>query len=147
MAFCTVCGAQTPDGSTICPACSRTGAQAARPATAAAGGLTDNVAGMLAYVTVIPAIIFLVIEPYNKSRFIRFHSFQSIFFCVALIALSVALSIFTFIPFIGLILIPLHLLIGLGGFALWIILMLKANQGQMFKLPVIGDLAEKQAGA
>jgi uncharacterized membrane protein len=147
MAFCTVCGAQTPDGSTVCPACSRSGAPAARPAQTTASGLTDNVAGMLAYVTVIPAIIFLVMEPYNKSRFIRFHSFQSIFFCVALIALSVALSIFTFIPFIGLILIPLHLLIGLGGFALWIILMLKANQGQMFKLPVIGDMAEKQAGA
>ncbi len=46
---------------------------------------------MLAYVTIIPAIIFLVLEPYNKNRFIRFHSFQSIFFCVALIALSVAL--------------------------------------------------------
>jgi len=147
MAFCTVCGAQTPDGSTICPACSRTGAPAARPAQTTAGGLTDNVAGMLAYVTVIPAIIFLVMEPYNKSRFVRFHSFQSIFFCVALIALSIALSIFTFIPFIGLILIPLHLLIGLGGFAVWIILLLKANQGQMWKLPVIGDMAEKQAGA
>jgi uncharacterized membrane protein len=146
MAFCTVCGAQTPDGSTICPACSRSGAAAARP-VAAASGLTDNVAGMLAYVTVIPAIIFLVMEPYNKSRFIRFHSFQSIFFCVALIALNIALSIFTFIPFIGLILVPLHLLIGLGAFALWIILLLKANQGQMFKLPVIGDMAEKQAGA
>jgi uncharacterized membrane protein len=130
----------------MCPACSRSGAAAARP-VAAASGLTDNVAGMLAYVTVIPAIIFLVMEPYNKSRFIRFHSFQSIFFCVALIALNIALSIFTFIPFIGLILVPLHLLIGLGAFALWIILLLKANQGQMFKLPVIGDMAEKQAGA
>jgi len=147
MAFCTVCGAQTPDGSTICPACSRSGAPVARPAAGTAGGLTDNVAGMLAYVTVIPAIIFLVIEPYNTSRFVRFHAFQSIFFCVALIAISVALSIFTFIPFIGLILLPLHLLIGLGGFAVWIILLLKANQGQMFKLPVIGDMAEKQAGA
>ncbi len=37
-------------------------------------------------------------------------------------------------------------LIGLGGFVLWIILLLKAYQNQMFKLPVIGDLAEKQVG-
>jgi uncharacterized membrane protein len=44
-------------------------------------------------------------------------------------------------------LLPLHVLIWLGLFALWIILLLKANQGQMFKLPVIGDMAEKQAGA
>lgn len=102
---------------------------------------------MLAYVTIIPAIIFLVIEPYNKNRFIRFHSFQCIFFCVAIIAISIGLSIFSLIPFIGLILLPVHLLFGLGIFAVWIILMLKANQGQMFKLPVIGDMAEKQANA
>jgi len=102
---------------------------------------------MLAYVTIIPAIIFLVLEPYNKSRFIRFHSFQSIFFCVAMIAISIALSIFSFIPLVGLILLPVHLLFGLGIFAVWIILLLKANQGQMFKLPIIGDMAEKQANA
>jgi len=102
---------------------------------------------MLAYITFIPAIIFLVMEPYNKSRFIRFHAFQSIFLAVAMIAISVALSIVSFIPVIGLILLPLHLLIWLGLFALWIVLLLKANQGQMWKLPVIGDMAEKQAGA
>jgi uncharacterized membrane protein len=38
-------------------------------------------------------------------------------------------------------------LIGLGGLILWIVLPLKANQGQMFKLPIIGDMAEKQANA
>src|SRR5690242_5920037 len=107
MAFCTVCGAQTPDGSTVCPACSRGVAPAAAPTQSAGAGLTDNVAGMLAYVTFIPAIIFLVMEPYNKSRFIRFHSFQSIFLAVAMIAISVALSIVSFIPVIGLILLPL----------------------------------------
>jgi uncharacterized membrane protein len=147
MAFCTVCGAQTPDGSTVCPACSRSGSPAAQPAAATAGGMTDNVAGMLAYVTFIPAIIFLVIEPYNKSRFVRFHSFQSIFLAVAIIAISIGLSVFSFIPILGLILLPLHLLIWLGLFALWIVLLLKANQGQMWKLPVIGDIAEKQANA
>ena len=102
---------------------------------------------MLAYITIIPPIIFLVLEPYNKNRFIRFHSFQCIFFCVAMIAISIALSIFSLIPFIGLILLPVHLLIGVGAFAVWIILLLKANQGQMFKLPIIGDMAEKQANA
>lgn len=147
MAFCTVCGAQTADGSTICPACSRSAGTVAPPAASAAGGLTDNVAGMLAYVTFIPAIIFLVMEPYNKSRFVRFHSFQSIFLTVALIAISVALSVLSFIPVIGLILLPVHLVIWLGAFALWIVLLLKANQGQMWKLPVIGDMAEKQANA
>ena len=147
MAFCTVCGAQTPDGSSVCPACGRSGAPAVRPAQAAAGGLTDNVAGMLAYVTIIPAIIFLVIEPYNKSRFIRFHSFQSIFFAIAWTALWVVLSFIVHIPFLGWLTILIRPLIGLAGLVIWVVLLLKANQGQMWKLPVIGDMAEKQAGA
>jgi len=109
--------------------------------------LTDNVAGMLAYVTIIPAIIFLVMEPYNKSRFVRFHSFQSIFFAVAWTVLWIALSIVGMIPVLGWATILIWPLLGLGGLIIWIILLLKANQGQMFKLPVIGDMAEKQAGA
>jgi len=147
MAFCTVCGAQTPDGSTVCPACSRTGTPPVRSAQAAAGGLTDNVAGMLAYVTIIPAIIFLIVEPYNRSRFVRFHAFQSIFFAVAWTALWIALSFVAHIPFLGWLTILIWPLVGLAGLVIWLVLLLKANQGQMWKLPVIGDMAEKQAGA
>jgi uncharacterized membrane protein len=147
MAFCTVCGAQTPDGSSVCPACGRSGVPAARPAQAAAGGLTDNVAGMLAYVTIIPAIIFLVIEPYNRTRFVRFHAFQSIFFAIAWTALWIVLSFIVHIPFLGWLTILIWPLIGLAGLVIWVVLLLKANQGQMWKLPVIGDMAEKQAGA
>jgi len=101
---------------------------------------------MLAYVTFIPAIIFLVTEPYNKSRFIRFHSFQSIFLFVAVVIIQVALSFLTVVPFLILVTAPLHMLVALGALIVWIILLLKANQGQMYKLPLIGDLAEKQAG-
>jgi uncharacterized membrane protein len=108
--------------------------------------MTDNVAGMLAYVTFIPAIIFLVTPPYNQSRFIRFHSFQSIFFTVAIVAIQIVLTFLTVVPFMILITGPLHMLVALGALILWIILLLKANQGLMFKLPLIGDLAEKQAG-
>ncbi len=145
MAFCSSCGTQIPDGSTTCPACA--GRAAAATPAQTSGGLTDNVAGMLAYVTIIPAIVFLVLEPYNRKKFVRFHCFQSIFFFIALIALHFALSIFAFMPMMALITIPLHLVISLGGFVLWIILLMKANQGQMYKLPVIGDLAERQANA
>jgi uncharacterized membrane protein len=147
MAFCTVCGAQTPDGSTVCPACSRSGTPPVRSAQAAAGGLTDNVAGMLAYVTIIPAIIFLIVEPYNRSRFVRFHAFQSIFFAIAWTALWIALSFVAHIPFLGWLTILIWPLVGLAGLVIWLVLLLKANQGQMWKLPVIGDMAEKQAGA
>lgn len=143
MAFCSVCGTQIPDGSTTCAA--HSGASA--PASGGTGGLTDNVAGMLAYVTVVPAIVFLVMEPYNKSKFIRFHSFQSIFFCVAWTVLWIALNIVGMMPVLGWATILIWPLVGLGGLIVWIILLLKANQGQMFKLPVIGDMAAKQAGA
>ena len=144
MAFCNTCGAQIADGTTTCPACA---GRAATPPAVAASGMTDNVAGMLAYVTFIPAIIFLVTAPYNQSRFIRFHSFQSIFLFVAVVAIQVLLSILTVVPFLILLTGPLHMLVALGALIVWIILLLKANQGQMFKLPVIGDLAEKQANA
>ena len=81
-------------------------AAAAAPASAAAaGGLADNVAGLLAYLTIIPAIIFLVIEPFNKNRFVRFHAFQ----CLFLAATGIAIIIFMilgFIPFLGLLMIP-----------------------------------------
>jgi len=97
--------------------------------------------------TIIPAIIFLVLEPFNRSRFVRFHSFQSIFFALAWFVLSIGLNIIAHIPLFGWLTILLWPLVGLAGLIIWLVLVLKAFQGQMFKLPVIGDLAEKQAGA
>jgi uncharacterized membrane protein len=143
MAFCSACGRQIPEGATACPNCSRSSAPAGGQ-VASGGGLTDNVAGMLAYFTFIPAILFLVLEPYNRSRFVRFHCFQMIFFCVAMIVIWVGLAIIGFIPGFVFITLPLHFLVWLAAFILWIILVIKANQGQLYKLPIIGDLAEKQ---
>jgi uncharacterized membrane protein len=145
MAFCNMCGAQIASGTTCAACSSKAGTGATTVATT--GAMADNVAGMLAYVTIIPAIIFLVVEPYNKNRFVRFRSFQCLFFCVALIVLQIGLSILAVVPFMAIITIPLHLVIGIGALVVWVILLLKANQGQMYKLPVIGDLAEKQANA
>jgi len=145
MAFCNMCGAQIADGATVCANCVGRASAAPAPATTAAQGMTDNVAGMLAYITIIPAIIFLVMEPYNRNRFIRFHSFQCLFFAAALFALHLALGIFAIVPGVALMTFPLHMLINLGGFIVWIVLLIKANQGQMYKLPFIGNLAEQQA--
>ena len=149
MAFCSGCGAQIADGTTLCAACSSRTATAGGPAVAtsapAGSGLADNVAGMLAYITIIPAIIFLVMEPYNRNRFIRFHSFQCLFFAAALIVLHVGLGIFGIVPGVALLTFPLHMLINLGAFIVWIVLLVKANQGQMYKLPFIGDLEQQQA--
>ena len=110
-------------------------------------GLSDQAAGILAYVTIIPAIIFLVLEPYNRNRFIRFHSFQCIFLCIAIIIVRIGLRFLRFIPGMYWILLPISAVIGFGCFILWLLLLLKAYQGQMWKLPVVGDLAEQQANA
>lgn len=107
-------------------------------------GLSDNAAGALAYVTIIPAIIFLVMEPYNRNPFIKFHAWQCIFFSIACIGLWVVDMVLAFIPILGWILM---LLIGLGVIAIWIVCVMKAFNGQKFMLPVIGPLAEKQANS
>jgi uncharacterized membrane protein len=147
--FCSTCGTQIAAGGS-CPKCAGAAAQGGSTTAAAAApagtGLTDNVAGALAYVTIIPAIVFLVLEPFNKKRFVRFHSFQCLFFAAAWIVLEIALAFFGHIPFLGWATVLLWPLIGLAGFVIWLILVLKAYQGKMFKLPVIGDMAEQQAG-
>lgn len=139
MAFCPTCGTQIADGA-ACPKCASGAGPGTTAVTPVAAGITDNLAGALAYLTIIPAIVFLVIEPFNKKRFVRFHAFQSIFFSVAWIVIAIGLSFIGFIPF-------LWTLVRLAFFVVWLILMIKAYQGQMFKLPVIGDIAAQQAGA
>ena len=146
MAFCPNCGTQIADGAS-CPKCVGGATQGTNVAVPAGAGLTDNVAGALAYVTIIPAIVFLVLEPYNRRRFIRFHSFQCLFFAVAWTAVWIALSIVAHVPFFGWATVLVWPLVSLAGFVIWLILVLKAYQGQMYKLPFIGDMAEQQAGA
>ncbi len=164
MAFCANCGTQLADNVTFCPSCGKAQGQAgtgpaaaAQPAPqasqppayantpAASAPLAENVAGMLAYFTIIPAIVFLLVEPYNRNRFVRFHSFQCLFTAGALIVLHIALSFVAYA--LPLLMIPVYGLLGLAELALWILLVVKAYQHEMFKLPVVGDMAEKQAGA
>jgi uncharacterized membrane protein len=107
----------------------------------AQSGLSETAAGALAYVTIIPAIIFLIVEPYNRNSFIRFHAWQSIFFGIAFFAIH---TILTFIPVIGWIIIPF---VAVGFLVLWILVLIKALKGERYHLPFIGNFAEKQAGA
>lgn len=102
-------------------------------------GLSDNAAGALAYVTIIPAIVFLIVEPYNKNSYVRFHSWQSIFLGIACFALSFV----NIIPILGQIVFLLGMLVLFVG---WLIALLKALKGERFKLPLIGKFAEQQAG-
>jgi uncharacterized membrane protein len=102
-------------------------------------GLEANVAALLSYLLgFITGIVFLVIEKDNK--FVRFHALQSIITFGILFVLGFLLG---FMPFIG---FMLGYLIWIVDIILWIILMIKAYQGEKFKLPIIGDIAEKQVG-
>jgi uncharacterized membrane protein len=117
------------------------------PSTMSQTGLSDSAAGGLAYVTIIPAIIFLVVPPYNRISFVRFHCWQSIFFTIGCIVFDVALMIVGRMPFFGFLTLFLWPLVGLAFFLVWIFVLIKAFNGQRFKLPIIGDLAEKQAAS
>jgi len=103
-------------------------------------GMNENLAALLSYVLgFITGIIFFVIE--KESKFVKFHAMQSILVSAALMVLSFVLG---FIPFIGWLAL---ILLGPVSFVLWIILMVKAYKYVWFKLPVVGDIAEKQADA
>jgi uncharacterized membrane protein len=146
---CTACGVEMPDNAGFCPSCGRAIA-GSPPVLGTTGGLNDKLAGMLAYVTFIPAIVFLLLEPFKKNRFIRFHSFQCLFLLAALVVLLVVLKLAFFvvalIPILGhLLSLVVWLVLCIGCFILWIVLLVKAFQGEMFKLPVIGEWAERQA--
>ncbi len=110
-------------------------------------GLSENAAGGLAYITIVPAIIFLLVDPYNKSSYIRFHAWQCIFMAIAWFVIDVAVMIFgSFLSFFRLLTFGLYPLISLAMLILWIMVLIKAFNGERFKLPIIGDLAAKQAG-
>jgi uncharacterized membrane protein len=120
---------------------------AAMTVEASQSGLSENAASGLAYVTIIPAIIFLIIEPFNRNRVVRFHCWQSIFLTIGIIVIDVALAILGRFPFIGWTTLFMFPLVGLAFFILWIIVLINAFNGKRFKLPVVGDLAEKQANS
>jgi uncharacterized membrane protein len=137
-----------PDAAAYCPGCGR----AMRPverARGTVGPLPETLAGALAYFTVIPAIVFLLIEPYKKNRFVRFHSFQCIGLWLVVVVVGALLRvvgfIVFFIPMFGPLLVWLASGVSILAFlAVWAVLVVKALQGEIFKLPVVGDFAERQ---
>lgn len=151
--FCAKCG--TPLAAQGSPGQTPGGGQQYTPSPGAppAAGLQENVAGALCYaVGLITGIIFLVLAPYNQNRRIRFHAFQSIFFNIVWIILYWVIGIvigamgFHLLGALMAILTSLvWLVIGLGGFLLWLVLMYKAYNNTPLVLPVIGPIAQKQA--
>jgi len=152
--FCSQCGAENPEGARFCSKCGAglgaAGAPtegAATPEAESSTGLSANVAGLLCYVAGwITGIVFIVLE--KKSIFVKFHAWQSIMTFGVLTVIQIILSIigaatFIFSPgwwFIHVLGIIVWVITGI----LWIILIIQAGTGKMWKVPLAGDWAEKQ---
>lgn len=152
--FCSKCGAENPDGTKFCSKCGADlGASDQPSVTPSEGdtGLSANTAGLLCYLAGwITGIVFLVID--KKRKFVRFHAWQSIMtfgvLTVVQIVVSGILAAIGAATFsVGLIVFAgvLGTIIWVITVVLWIILMIQAGTGKMWKLPWVGNWAEKQA--
>jgi uncharacterized membrane protein len=158
MPFCTKCGAQFAEQAAFCPKCGAAQASGATPAASPSpapaqgptAGISENFAGLLCYLLGwITGIIFLIVD---KRPFVRFHAAQSIVVFGSLHLIQIVLAIATGASFfaggfatLGAGVMILHL-VSLLALVLWILLMVKAYQGQRLKLPIAGDFAESLAG-
>ena len=165
MAACSKCGSVVSEGAVFCNVCGSSVSAGSGPGfvppppqsvpppppvSAAGSGLSSNVAAALSYlVGFITGILFLVMEPYKRDPFVRFHAFQSIFFSIAMFVFQIVWSIamglmfsFGMLGLLGLI----GTLFGLAVFVLWLFLMFKAYNNERFMIPYIGEFALKQAG-
>jgi len=121
------------------------------PAAAQASGMSENVASALCYLLgLLTGILFLVLEPYNKNKTVRFHAFQSIFLHIGLVILGFVLGIVVtifvrIVPFLGLVTLAFWPIFWLACLGLWLYLMYQAYNNQRVVVPIIGPLAEKQA--
>ena len=108
---------------------------------------SDNAAGAIAYITFLPAVAFLVLVPYKKSPFVRFHAWQSVYLNFLLLVVSYALDfVLSYCGKSGLFFaVPTILLIALFWVLVWAFCAIKALNGKWFKLPIFGALAERQA--
>ena len=153
MAHCTKCGAEVAENASFCPGCGASQAAASNPGpagSAAQSQMAENVASLLCYVLGwVTGLIFYLID---KRPNVRFHATQSIVVFGGLHILSFALGTFFGLSMLAggfggfSIGIMIYWLVSLLCFVLWILLMVKAYQGERFRVPIAADLAEKIFG-
>ena len=153
--FCSKCGAENPEDAKFCSKCGAELGVAATPTEGAAKpeadsstGMSANIAGLLCYVLGwVTGIIFVVRE--KKSTFVKFHAWQSIMtfgvLTVAFLILLISIYLIGISGWGAIFVILIIAAIGVLNFILWIILMIQAGTGKMWKVPWAGDWAEKQA--
>jgi len=152
---CGRCGVDLIPGAAFCPSCGRPAESAAaeflidrRSSVPPVAGLRPNVAGLLCYSAgCITGFFFLVVSPYKRDHFVRFHAYQAIFLSVVYFLFYSAAAFFPaslprmFWPLGEL----LRLFLNLGFFCLWLFLMVRAYRNDEFKVPVIGEMAARQS--
>jgi uncharacterized membrane protein len=146
---CPHCEFKMPETAAFCPGCGRS-MQATVTAHGKVGGLPERIAGALAYFSFVPAIVFLLVEPYRRNRFVRFHSVQSLLVCAAALLLGGLLKLTSLlllvIPFLGpLLVLLLTMVVILALLLIWLVLVVKALQGHGLSLPVLGEVADRYA--
>jgi uncharacterized membrane protein len=156
MAHCTKCGAAVGDGAGFCPSCGS--AQAASgsvqnappPVIQSASQMDEKVAGLLCYVLGwVTGLIFYFID---KRPYVRFHAAQSIVVFAGLQVISIVLGMFFGVSLLAGGLAgfsmgyALYGIVNLIGIILWILLMIKAYQGERFRVPIAADIADKLFG-
>lgn len=113
-------------------------------------GLAPNIAAMMCYILMpVSSIVFLIVEKQDSD--VRFHAWQGTFLGAGVLVFVIALQILEAIMgaiagFLGSIIGFFVPLVWLGGLVLWVVCLVKAYQGERWKIPVVGDMAEKQMG-
>ena len=144
---CPQCHAVMPEDAAFCPGCGRrrivVSAAVKPPAR-----FRDNLMAALAYVSFVPAVLLLWLHSYKSNRLVRFHAVQSIFFAITTVLFAIVVRILfallLLIPRFGYLFACLAVFVAaVAAVMVWLVLLIKALQGERFKLPVIGRLAER----
>ena len=142
--ICANCAAEMPEISAYCPVCGEPVQPEAEHLFA--GDTQQSLLGAVAYLTVIPAIVLLLVPAFKKKPFVRFHAWQSLLFTIATaligLAMRVVFAILVVVPFIGFLFAWLSAgIVFLAMVALWAVLVVKAGQGEAYELPWLGHFA------
>ena len=138
-----------PESAAFCPGCGLP-MQAEQVAQGKVGIFSEPIAGALTYLTFIPAVVFLVVAPYKTNGFVRFNSVQCLLLWPSAILFAIVLKLAGLLLFIIPVVGPLFVVLlstmgGLAAVVLWLVLVVKAFQGAMFKRPLLGDFAARHA--
>jgi len=142
-----------PEISAFCPGCGRSvqGSDDAALASGRAANRRDASFGALVYIALLPAVHFLALPSLKPSRFVRFHSWQSVFFAILTVILAGLMrglfALFSLFPGVGFLFATLTVgLVFLAVVFLWLVLVIKAVQGEGYELPWLGRIAAGLAG-